>query len=104
MSPDARRLLRAFRHELLLRKLAFGRPGGPGTGHGQPGSVQPQLEDVRPVEADTPFPMALTTSFDQRSPQRFAVTFAESASARRRQTSLARSVTRPCTSPTRNTV
>ena len=34
MSPDARRLLRAFRREPPLRKLAFGRPGGPGTGTG----------------------------------------------------------------------
>jgi glycine/D-amino acid oxidase-like deaminating enzyme len=31
MRPDAMRLLRAFRRELLLCKLAFGRPGGPGT-------------------------------------------------------------------------
>src|SRR5262245_28486902 len=59
---------------------------------------------TRPVQAETPFAMALTTSFVQRSPQRFCVTLAESESASRRQTSLARSVTRPCTSPTRNTV
>jgi hypothetical protein len=41
---------------------------------------------------------------DQRSPQMFSVTKALSALARSPQTSLARSVMRPCTSPTRNTV
>ena len=48
--------------------------------------------------------MTLVTSFDQRSPHRFSVTMALSALATRPQTSLARSVMRPCTSPTRNTV
>src|ERR1700693_1437415 len=59
---------------------------------------------IRPVQAESPLPMTLVTSFDQRSPQMFSVTKALSALARSPQTSLARSVTRPCTSPTRNTV
>ena len=57
-----------------------------------------------PVHADSPLPITLVTSFDQRSPHRFSVTIALSASETRRQISLTRSVTRPCTSPVRNTV
>ena len=34
---------------------------------------------IRPVQADMPFAIALVTSFDQRSPQRFVVASAESA-------------------------
>ena len=48
--------------------------------------------------------MALVTSFDQRSPHRLVVTRALSDSATSRPISLARSVMRPCTSPTRKTV
>src|ERR1700704_2487399 len=59
---------------------------------------------IRPVQAERPLPMTLVTSFDQRSPHIFSVTKALSALARRPQTSLARSVMRPCTSPTRERV
>src|SRR5260370_5267079 len=57
-----------------------------------------------PVQGERPLPITLVTSFDQRSPQKFSVTNALAALARSPQTSLARSVTRPCPSPTRNTV
>src|SRR5262249_20331912 len=59
---------------------------------------------ISPVQAERPLPITLVTSFDQRSPHRFSVTKALSALASSEQTSLARSVTRPWTSPTRNTV
>ena len=57
-----------------------------------------------PVQAERPLPMTLATSLDQRSPQRLSVTLALSAVPTSRQTSSARGVTRPCTSPARNTV
>src|SRR6201994_4946832 len=59
---------------------------------------------IMPVHADRPLPITLVTSFDQRSPHRFSVISALSASPTRRQISFTRSVTRPCTSPVRNTV
>ena len=58
----------------------------------------------QPVQAESPFCMALATSFDQRSPHRLLVTLALSAMPTSRPTSCARSVMRPCTSPARNTV
>src|SRR6202007_742457 len=58
----------------------------------------------RPVQAESPFCIALATSLDQRSPQRLLVTSALSAKPTSRPISLARSVMRPCTSPVRNTV
>jgi hypothetical protein len=54
-----------------------------------------------PVQADMPLPITLVTSFDQRSPQRFSVSVALSDRAQSRTISLARSVGRPCGSPTR---
>ena len=56
------------------------------------------------MQADSPLPMTLATSFDQRSPHRLGVTMALSAVPTRRHTSSARGVLRPCTSPVRNTV
>ncbi|MNC84511.1 hypothetical protein D3C83_00670 [compost metagenome] len=58
----------------------------------------------RPVAADSPFLIELTTSLDQRSPHRLEVTLALSTERSMSATSSTRRVERPCGSPMRNTV
>ena len=58
----------------------------------------------RPVAAETGLRIALTISFDQRSPHRFVVVLELSATATISAISLTRGVMRPCGSPTRKTV
>jgi hypothetical protein len=67
-------------------------------------SAQSRSLPDRPDTAESPLRIEFTTSFDQRSPHRLVVTFELSALASACATASARGVTRPCTSPTRNTV
>src|ERR1041384_8089966 len=67
-------------------------------------SLRSQSEPVRPVAADTPFFMPFWQSLDQRSPHRLVVVLALSMRPTMSRNSSTRLVTRPWTSPTRNTV
>ena len=58
----------------------------------------------RPVAAEMPLRMALTQSLDQRSPQRFSVTFTLSTPSTISPSACTRGVMRPWTSPRRNTM
>ncbi len=57
-----------------------------------------------PVADETPLTMPFSTSFDQRSPHRLVVGLAESTRENRATNSSMRVLTRPWTSPARNTV
>src|SRR5215831_4807778 len=67
-------------------------------------ALRRQPPEVSPVAAVTPLPMPFCTSFDQRSPHRLVVALELSMPRNHSTSSSTRGVTRPCGSPTRNTV